>query len=358
MRPLDELPSRRPSRRALLRGAAAAGAALPLSACGPVRIGQPASYTPPPPGIDDLYRQDLLALLDQALALGALAAPDSVLAADDLLLRIRDALSAQRDALLTGAEAEEIESAAPSPSSATAGAPIGGAASPAPADLPAGAGAQELSDLLIRIRDLAAQAARQVSGSLARPVLAIAAHETWAAGRLASLGVAAAPAPAPEAGQIVPVRDVPASDPPSIGASVDYDQALEAAQEDEWYAGYMHEVLAASASGAQRQALLEEAAGNRERAQQLGQFALADGAPEVRRAAVYPVPGGELSAQTLAALPVQLATALLQDHAALAGAAPFERRPLPIAAALSQAERLAPLVTALPPLPSLETGTE
>ena len=85
-------------------------------------------------------------------------------------------------------------------------------------------------------------------------------------------------------------------------------------------------------------------------------FALAeqDGAPVVPRQAVYALPGGTLDAQLAGRLPTLLAQGLLIDHVALTGAAPFERRPLPIAAALEEAVRLAGMVDALQPLPSLE----
>src|SRR5690625_6329678 len=62
----------RPSRRRLLMAAPGlllgAGGAAALSGCGTVRLGGPEKYTPPPPGIDDLYRTDLIALLDRAIA--------------------------------------------------------------------------------------------------------------------------------------------------------------------------------------------------------------------------------------------------------------------------------------------------
>src|SRR5699024_8085186 len=79
-----------------------------------------------------------------------------------------------------------------------------------------------------------------------------------------------------------------------------------------------------------------------------------DGAPVVARQAVYAVPGGTLDEQSAARLPTLLAQGLLVDHIALVGPAPFERRPLPIAAALQDAERLGALVDRREPLPSLE----
>ena len=39
-----------------------------LPGCGRIAVGGPEAYTPPPPGIDDLYRADLLDVLDRAIA--------------------------------------------------------------------------------------------------------------------------------------------------------------------------------------------------------------------------------------------------------------------------------------------------
>lgn len=152
----------------------------------------------------------------------------------------------------------------------------------------------------------------------------------------------------------MPTREVPATDPPSIGAESDYHSTIERAQLEEWYAGYLHEVLAARSEDESRQQHLDLSERHRRRAAELGVIAEQDGAPVVARQAVYAIPGGTLDAQTAAQLPTLLARGLLIDHVALVGAAPFERRPLPIAAALQEAERLAPLVDRMEPLPSLE----
>src|SRR5690606_16012572 len=73
----------------------------------------------------------------------------------------------------------------------------------------------------------------------------------------------------------------------------------------------------------------------------------------VARQAVYALPAGSLAEDAVGALPTRLSQSLLVDHLALVGAAPFERRPLPIAAALAEAERLGAVLEELPPLPSL-----
>ncbi|HEX7350365.1 DUF4439 domain-containing protein [Brachybacterium sp.] len=340
-------------RRSLLRAAVGTLALLPLASCGPVALGGPEEYTPPPPGIDDLYRTDLLALLDRALAGTGQIAADRGSSDEDsgedpvfstALAELGTALPIQRTALLTGAQQEkELEAGEDQAYGPAAPAP-----SDAPTDLPG------LVSTLVELRDLAAAAARQVSGSLARPTVAIAAHTAWIVRRLSESTGTDRPSPPPTAEELVPTREVPATDPPSIGAESDYHSALERAQLEEWYAGYLHEVLAARVEDELRQQHLDLSELHRQRAEELGSVAEVDGAPLVPRQAAYPVPGGTLDAQTIAQLPALLARGVLIAHIALVGAAPFERRPLSIAAALDEAERLAPLVDSMEPLPSLE----
>lgn len=341
-------------RRTLLRAAVGTLALLPLASCGPIALGGPEEYTPPPPGIDDLYRTDLLALLDRAAAGVEQVAADTVDTAEEdaaeedpvlsaTLAVLEAALPDQRAALLTGAQQEKELEAEQDPSAEPTAPPPD-----APTDLPG------LVTTLVQLRDLAAAAARQVSGSLARPMVAIAAHTAWIVLRLSSAAGGERPDPPPAAEDLVPTREVPATDPPSVGAQSDYHSALERAQLEEWYAGYLHEVLAARSEDETRQQHLDLTALHRERAEELGRIAEADDAPLVPRQAVYPVPGGTLDAQMAAQLPTLLAQGLLIAHITLVGAAPFERRPLPIAAALEEAGRLAPLVDSMEPLPGLE----
>lgn len=337
-------------RRALL--AAGAVGALTLAGCGRVRLGGPAEYTPPPPGIDDLYRSDLLAAMDLAIAgtehvdgSGETGSPGLSAA----LTSLADALPTQRTALLTGAEAEKEREASENPD------PDADASAP-PADPPADV--TELIAVLVELRDLAADAARQVSGSLARPVCAIGAHTTWIAHRLqAAAGQGDVPA-GPSAQEIEPARPVPQTDPPSIGAESDFHLTIETAQEQEWYAGYVREVLASRTEEGTRQSHLDAAEQHRDRAAELGGIAEAEGAPVVARQAAYSLPGGTMDEQTAGAMPTQLEHAVMVSHIALAGAAPFTHRSLSIAAAYGRAAVLGGLVDRLEPMPSLEVAED
>ncbi|MCW1805201.1 ferritin-like domain-containing protein [Brachybacterium squillarum] len=340
-------PAPRPGRRAVLVAGASTGL-LALAGCGTVRLGGPAPYTPPPPGIDDLYREDLLASLETCLA-GARAVaeatdPGTDAATAEVLSELVGVLPAQRDSLRTGAELEDAASAE------AAGSPT---ATVSPSASPA-ADAAALVAALSDLRVLCTAAARQVSGSLARPVAAIGAHVHWAALRLAAASGAGEVAALPATEEIVPTRTVPETDPPSIGAESDYHLTIEAAQDQEWYAGYVHEVLAARTADEERTAHEEASTLHRDRAATLAAAAEEDGAPVVERKAVYVLPVEPLDDDTAAKLPAQVAVALLDAHLALTGAAPFARRPLGIAAALAEAGVLAPLTGAMDPLPSLD----
>ena len=342
------------TRRGVLRIAVGAMITLPLAGCGRVSLGGPEEYTPPPPGIDDLYRIDLLTLLHRVTAgtdhvVQALDPAAGEPALPAALTALSTALPIQRTALLTGAQLErELEAEEdPAPGRTTP---------PPPADAPTDIAG--LLGALEELRDLAAAAARQVSGSLARPVIAIGAHTAWIGVRLrtaaGTTGATPAPTPAPTADELAPSREVPATDPPSIGAQADYHTMIEQTQQEEWFAGYLHEVLAARVEDEARQQHLDQAELHRTRAEQLGLIAEEDHAPVVARQAVYAIPGGTLDAELAGELPTLLSQGLLVNHIALVGAAPFERRPLSLAAALTEAERLAALVDRLEPLPSLE----
>ncbi|MDN5821242.1 MAG: DUF4439 domain-containing protein, partial [Brachybacterium sp.] len=276
------------SRRGLLRVAGVA-MLLPLAGCGRIVLGRPEEYTPPPPGIDDLYRDELLELLERAIVGTARVAAEGDAEGDPLLSSTLTALSAalpvQRTALLTGAEREKERQQEKDPAA-------GQTSPPPPEEAPT-----DLSDLvaaLVQLRDLAASAARQVSGSLARPVVAIAAHTAWAAQRLRGGAGSGGVAPSPTTEELVPAREVPTTDPPSIGAESDYHSTIEQAQLEEWYAGFLHEVLAARSEDESRQQHLDLTELHRDRAEELGEIAEEDGAPVVTRQAVYAMPGGTL----------------------------------------------------------------
>ncbi|MGO1228011.1 DUF4439 domain-containing protein [Brachybacterium sp. AOP42-C2-15] len=338
-----------PARRTVLRAAVGALAMLPLASCGRVTLGGPQEYTPPPPGIDDLYRIDLLTLLDRVMAgtdhvVQAFETEPGEPALSAALTTLSAALPIQRTALLTGAQLEREREAQEDPAP-------GQTAPPPPADAPTDVAG--LLAALEELRDLAAAAARQVSGSLARPVVAIAAHTVWITLRLRAATGTGEATPAPTAEELTPSREVPSTDPPSVGAQADYHAVIEQTQQEEWFAGYLHEVLAARVEDEARQQHLDQAELHRTRAEELGRIAEEDGAPVVARQAVYAIPGGTLDAELTGELPTLLSEGLLLNYIALVGAAPFERRPLPIAAALTEAGRLAALVDRMEPLPSL-----
>ncbi len=330
-----------PSRRSVLGWGLGASAVLAVAGCGTVRVGQPAAYTPPPLGIDDLYRADLLDLLDRLLSATAGGADPR----EEIAGRIRElhaALVEHRDALLTGAETQKEQDA----SSAS----DDGGAQAQPVD------AAALVDLLGQMIALGADACVQCSGSLARVVAAIVSHLQWAAGVLVlAAGEAALTAPAPPAeAALVPSREVPTSDPPSVAATVDYEAALQEAQGDEWYAGYALEVMAARATDdATRAPLLDASGAHRDRARRLARIAQEDQLTGVPQEAVYPLPGGGLDEETLAELSAGIGQGLLEDWVAMVGAVPFAHRAFAVASALAEAHGLVGVVSAVPVLPSL-----
>lgn len=354
-RPLS--PARRPrpavSRRAAMTGAGMGLAAL-LAGCGGLRLGSPVEHTPPPEGIDDLYRADLLARLEDLLATTGGDTGDLARSRPEVAGHVRElhaALVEHRRAMLTGAEAEAASESAGTASSASG--------STSPADPSAGS-APDLVGLLAALGEtvaLGADACVQCSGSFARVTGAIAAHLCWAAHRVAAgapdLALTATPPP-PEQG-IQPQREVPASDPPSVAAASDHEAALRRAQEDEWYAAYVQEVRAArSTDAAVREALVTEVAAHRARADRLASTAVEDGVSPLPQEPVYPLPEGGLVDEALDSLPVRIAEALVVDWVALTGAAPFARRAFAISTALTESADLARTGGALPALPSLD----
>lgn len=336
-----------PSRRLVLRGTLAvpaAGLVTGLAACGPVRIGQPAPYTPPPPGIDDLYRPDVQSRLTSvAEVLTSGTAPQPL---RELVAHLRSANAIQQEALLTGAEKGGKSSG--SSSTSAGGASDGGG--------DAVIDGNALVDALEVVRDLTADACIQCSGSLSRVLAAIGAHCTWAAGRAAALlgdpGVGITPPPAADA--LRPTRTVPRSDPPSVGNQDDYQAYLTRTQADEWYAGYVEEVMAARADDpATRDALLTSSTGHRDRATLLAQMADADGLHAVAEEPVYPLPAGGEDPKAVQMLPGRISESLLIDWVSMVGAVPFARRAACVATAYETAAGHSRLAGSLAPLPSL-----
>lgn len=287
---------------------------LPVASCGRLRIGQPTPYTPPPPGIDELYRTDLLTSLDRLRdGLETVQHRDAAAAAKPvaaLLEELSAAAELQRRALSTEAELEAAASATGTGGSATDTGTATGPEAPAVAS-DAGGGAPvdgPASDVptllteLVSLRALASDAARQVSGALARPVLAVAVHAGWAAARLHTLTRTGSVAAPPAARSITPTREVPADDPPSVGARQDYEATLTAAQESLWVAGYAYEVLAAQADGEPRTQRRTASDHYQELAASFAQLARQDGCPVATRQAVYPLEQGAAGVD-LAALP-------------------------------------------------------
>lgn len=334
-----------PRRRAVLTLATASLTGALLTACGPVRLGQPSSYTPPPVGIDDLYRADLVPAIGRLRAAAA-SLTDASPEVTGQLRELSTALLAQLEALRTGAEAAASDGTTGASTSGASASDGGGAV---PTDLPG------LLALLTDTARLGADAAVQCSGSLARVTCGIGTYLLWTAVRLTVLAQdpsLTAPA-APAATDLTPGRTVPASDPPSVAATVDYQTELQATQADEWFAGYADEVRAARATAEpDRAALLATSTEHRDRARMLAGFAAEDAVTSVVQEPVYPLPDAG-SYEALAALAPETSHALVVDWVALTGAAPFSRRAATVSTALAEAVRLAGGTGTLEALPSL-----
>lgn len=333
------LPRRRLLRAGALWGLGAAGTAGLLTGCGPVRLGQPARQPPPPPGIDELYRRDLITTLHRAIDACA-GIPTDQLGDPELT----EVLAQQRAAMDTGAEAEEASSAGTSD----------GADAPEPAD--AGDTAA-LMDALADLAVLGTQAARQTSSRLASPVSAIAARAGWAAGRLASVVGVPLAVQVPREQDITPAREVPVSDPPSTAATADLATLLGPVQKNELYAAYVREVLASRASeGSEQDRLMGLVDQHRDRAERLAEIADGvQGAEQVVQEPVAPLPSNIDDAVLTEQM---LDLTLLEQHVQLVGAMAAEQRPLPIHATLLIGGQLVRTAAQLPPLPGLEMPAE
>ncbi|WP_172797131.1 DUF4439 domain-containing protein [Devriesea agamarum] len=324
-----------------LFGLGIAGSSLVgLSACG-LRIGQPASYTPPAPGIDELFRNKMLGLVS---ALDDATGPNgskikTVAPAQGVLSALSSALSVQRGALLTGAETERVKAG----QKVTGTTPSPGIAS----------GPDGVLEALVRIRDLAADGAQVCSGSLTRLLVSIGAFHTWAATAFGRHIGATVP-PARPASALRPTEPVKAHDVVSIGTQEQYAAALRTVQRSRWEAAYAMEVLAARPSQApSRGAWVRAAAEHRTQAVELGKQLAGLGQAPVTQEPAYRLPSQPLNAADEAALPRLIAENLLSGYVELAAAAPLSARAVPTATALAQGEKLGSLTDTLAPLPGV-----
>ena len=227
------------ARRGFLAGILAAP--LLASCTGPTRIaiGQRETYTPPPPGIDEIYRTELLTSVTDLAGILETARPH-----EDFPSFLTSAIATHQRALRTGAEQEKIASAEANRTekggSAHESAAVGTQAPVERAMLDAARG-------LAALRDLYAHATIQVSGDFADLCAAGSAWTEWAALRLTRVAKAAAvagvSAPKPFT-DMEPSREVPAIDPPEAAETHLIETPLERAQTDENFAAYALEVAA------------------------------------------------------------------------------------------------------------------
>ncbi|MDO5645355.1 MAG: DUF4439 domain-containing protein [Dermabacter sp.] len=367
---------RRPLLKGLLAAAGIAGVSAVATGCVDgrrIEVGSPAPYTPPPPGIDELYRADALSrttvLLASLSAPGAAAAftidgaSEAGAALADLPRQWAEDLGAHERALQTGAEAEA--SAAASDGGASAGSQtLANSQNPespsASADAPASepASPASLARALADLRDLYAFGAIQVSGTLARLFASAGSWCTWALSRLtrlaSALGIDVQAPEAPALGALIPTRDVPANDPPVATAASELTALLPGAQTAEWEAAYTLEVVASRDSGEARSRLVGWVAVHRERAEAYGEVASAVGLEPVRREAGYPLPS-PLDAARLTALTREVSFTSLTNAIALTYGAPFTHRAPFVAAWLTEAGNYAEIAAGLESLPGLES---
>lgn len=330
-----------------------AGAALSLpalSACrvGPVAIGQPEAYSPPPPGIDEQYRRDAVTMLTRThhLAQDLLKAPSPApeLAPDTPLhafvLQCSLAAAEHGEAMRTGAENEQTAQSA-SPAASTAAATDGSAS------------VTDLITALTEQRALLINATVQVSGSLARLTASIGAWSCWALSRAHRISPSLElPAP-PTTADVTPTRPVPTADPAYIDPQDAVPDQLTAAQEHEWFAAYALEVLAARSPQNQRSALTSRIRQHRRRAADYGTAAAAIGSEQVAQKPVYDLPGSGRADEQLAALSTRISEQSLTNAIRLSSLITFEQRAPFIAGWASEGGVFGTLTTALTPEPGL-----
>lgn len=332
---------------------------LVLTGCGSqvgrLTVGQPAAYTPPPPGIDDLFRADVISLTARALGM-CVQASTRVQALDDapganLKTFIAEAQVALRDhgkALRTGAEEEKAD---------------GSFAPEAPASAPPSLSAAltALVEVLSTLRDTHAYGALQVSAPLARVMASAGAWSAYALARISALARAAntpqtTPA-APTEDQLVPQRKVPATDPPTEASREEFRSELASAAANEFYASYAFEVIAAHREGTARENASAAALVHGERGELYTRIGEDIGAAPVERKAGYPLPFSDPTAAQLADLQRTLVLTSLTDACALSAAAPFDQRARFVDVWLATGKEYGSIVAAtasLPVLPGLQ----
>lgn len=358
---------RRPLLRGLLTAVGIAGVSALAGGCvggRRIEVGSPASYTPPPPGIDELYRTDALARTTALLA--SLSAPGGAAAftvdgASDVSAALADLprqwaedLGAHERALQTGAEAEASAAASDGGASTGSRSPAGESASAEGEAIEPASLARALADL----RDLYAFGAIQVSGTLARLFASAGSWCTWALSRLtrlaSALGIDVQAPEAPALGALIPTRDVPANDPPVATAASELTALLPRAQTAEWEAAYALEVVASRDDSETRSRLVGWVGVHRERAEAYGEVASAVGLEPVRREAGYPLPS-PLDAARLTALTREVSFTSLTNAIALTYGAPFTHRAPFVAAWLTEAGNYAEIAAGFESLPGLES---
>ncbi len=336
------------------RGFLSVALATPLLAgcSGPTRIalGGRETYTPPPPGIDEIYRTELLKAVTDLAASTAHAEPKG-----DFPALLTAPLEVHQKALRTGAEQEktasaEVESSARSTASAMSGS--------RGVKVPAARAMVEASRNLASLRDLYAHAAIQVSGDFADLCASGAAWAELAAARLARRARAAGinDVRAPKGfSDAKPAREVPDIDPPEPADANLIKAPLQSAQTDENFAAYALEVAATRVAKNHRDGYVKAANLHAERAEAFGEVAARLGFDPVAREAGYALPH-PFSAEDAATMRVDVTARSLANAVELTGLAPFSERAPFLFAALESAKALEPLEEHIAPFPGIDAG--
>ena len=338
------------ARRGFLAGALAAPF---LAGCsGPTRIaiGGRETYTPPPPGIDEIYRTELLeAVTDLATNLAHAETHG------DFPAFLTGPLETHQRALRTGAEQEKVASAE-AESSAHSTSPsesaVRGAKDPVTQAM------TKTSHDLAALRDLYAHAAIQVSGDFADLCASGAAWAEQSAIRLGhrahAAGVNGVKAPE-KFSDLKPAREVPEIDPPEPATADLIATPLKDAQIDENFAAYALEVAATRVEKSHRDAYVKAANTHAARAEAFAEVAEHLGLDPVAREAGYALPR-PLGAKDAAKMRVDVEAQSLANAVELAGLAPFTERAAFVRAALESARALEPLQERIAPYPGIDAG--